>query len=101
MMSNGFFGIIPYFFAGNLTNSDSGSKTYHDSYEVFVNDDYVGNKVLINQSDEVRDIDGYLQGQGVAKFQSELDGGRYLIHAEDHSIAKRAKDVLNVYLSIR
>lgn len=96
---------FPYFLGFN--DDDNGNHGYggndkltHDTYNVFVNNDYVGNKVLVAQGEKVEDINGYLKTQGFRNFDSKLKGNSYSIscNADD---SKHMKDALNVYLHIR
>jgi len=73
----------------------------HDSYEVYVNGDYVGNKDLITQGEEISDIDKHLQLEGFKNFDEEVMGNHVDINTNDLADAKRIKQNLNVYLRIR
>ena len=97
--SRGYSSLIPFF-----SRTDGGKNegtNNHDSYEVYVNGDYVGNKSLITQGEEISDIDKHLQLQGFKNFDEEVMGNHVDINTEDLVEAKRIKQNLNVYLTIR
>jgi len=96
---NGNSSIIP-FYSGADDRKEQGTNN-HDSYEVYVNGDYVGNKSLITQGEEISDIDKHLQLQGFKDFDEEVMGNHVDINTEDLVEAKRIKQNLNVYLTIR
>lgn len=92
---NGFFPILI-----NRRDSDGGEKLYHDSYEVYVNKDYVGRKTLIAQNESVKDIENHLRLEGFRNFNTNLSGNQVLINSSTDE-AKDIKRNLSVYLSIR
>jgi hypothetical protein len=91
-------GIFPAY-AMNNANRDNQVKLQEDRYDVYVNDDFVGQKSLKNQGEHLSDIDGFLKQQGITDFTASLDGGHYKIRAEglDAEIA----DALKVYFNNR
>lgn len=91
-------GIIPpYIF--NADNSDNQVKLNEDSYDVYVNDDLVGQKSLKNEGEHLSDIDDFLKHQGISEFASSLDGDHYRIRTEGH--VNDIKDALEVYFNNR
>lgn len=101
MYGNGFGGPWPLPFVVNAKNEeDQYSKIAHDKYEVYVNDDFVGHKTLIAESEKIEDLDHYLKNQGFRNFYSKLEGNIYNINCvEDDS--SHMKEVLSVYLRLR
>lgn len=77
----------------------SSTKLSHDRYDVYVNQDYVGQKYLLTAQESVQDIDDFLKNEGISNFQSVVDGDHYHIKAieNEHKVA----DVLKVYLQNR
>lgn len=77
----------------------SSTKLSHDRYDVYVNQDYVGQKYLLSAQESVHDIDDFLKNEGITKFQSVADGDHYHIRAleNEHKVA----DILKVYLQNR
>lgn len=73
----------------------------HDSYEVYVNGEYVGNKSLITQGEEISDIDKHLQLEGFNTFDEKIMGNHVEISTNNLEEARRIKQNLNVYLRIR
>ncbi|MBC8059663.1 MAG: hypothetical protein H7Y18_03255 [Clostridiaceae bacterium] len=92
-------GGIP-FYTGIDYGKDEGIIN-HDSYEVYVNGDYVGNKSLLAQGEEISDIDKHLQLEGFRTFDEEVMGNHVDINTNDLEEARRIKQNLNVYLRIR
>jgi len=88
-------------FYARIYNEKSEGLINHDSYEVYVNGDYVGNKSLITQGEEISDIDKHLQLEGFKTFDEEVLGNHVDINTKDLDEAKRIKQNLNVYLKIR
>ncbi len=80
-------------------NDISSTKLSHDRYDVYVNQDYVGQKFLLTAQESVQDIDDFLRNEGINNFQSVVDGDHYHIRAveNEHKVA----DVLKVYLQNR
>ncbi|NLM34405.1 MAG: hypothetical protein GX206_03115 [Clostridiales bacterium] len=101
IFGNGVGGPWPLPFVMNAKNDeDQYTKIAHDKYEVYVNDDFVGHKTLIAQTEKVEDIDDYLKSQGFRNFRSELEGNIYNINCVEED-SSRMKEVLSVYLKIR
>lgn len=98
---NGFGGpwSLPFTMGVN-EDGDKFSKMTHDKYEVYVNDDFVGHKTLVAQTEKVEDIDDYLKTQGFKNFSSVLEGNLYKINCVEVD-SRRMKEVLSVYLKIR
>ena len=90
---------IPLF--TTIDNEKSEGVLNQDSYEVYVNGDYVGNKILITQGEEISDIDKHLQLGGFKDFDEDVIGNHVDIKTDDLEEARRIKQNLNVYLRIR
>lgn len=91
----------PWPFAGIGDADGSGDlKSRHDTYDVYVNDDFVGRKVLLNPSDKVDDVASFLHSRGVQDFSYEVSGDHFVIGTEDER-ADNVKRQLEVYLNIR
>jgi hypothetical protein len=102
MNNNDFFnstGIYP-FFLNSVQLDDNKTKLAHDSYDVYVNNDFVGRKELVTQTENPKDVEGYLKGQGFHNFNTSVNGGSILIKS-DNEEAESIKRNLNVYLKIR
>lgn len=94
--TNGELGIPPV----NL-DMYSDMKNAHDHYKVYVNGDFVGDKTILAQNEDIFDIENYLSQQGFADFSTELDGDHFIISTENPADAQAMKDALSVYLQIR
>lgn len=85
-----------------LTNgSDEATKMAHDAYQVYVNNEFVGSKILLAANEEVQDIDNFLKQRGFFDFGSSLDGNRYILQTDDAFQEKKMVENLQVYLQIR
>lgn len=77
----------------------STSKLSHDRYEVYVNGDYVGQKTLLNQIDDITDVNDFLRTHGLSNFKAHLDGDRYDIYAGREG--NKIRDALSIYFQNR
>ncbi|OPJ61209.1 hypothetical protein [Clostridium oryzae] len=75
-------------------------KTAHDSYNVYVNNDYVGKKVLVAQGERVEDIKSFLNTQGFTEFSSEIVGNAFNIVC-DEDAKEHIKEAVEVYIHNR
>lgn len=90
----------PLLINANRDVFSQNSKMAHDMYNVYVNKDYVGKKVLVAQGEKVEDINSFLKVQGFDEFKSRLEGNSYEIDC-DTDESKHMKEALQVYLRIR
>ena len=97
---NNGLGNIPLFnlFTGAVLDNEGRNSLQHDSYHVYVNDDFVGDKILMGESEGMSDVTSYLTSQGFHNFSANLDGNHFNIYSND---AAKIKKTLNVYLKIR
>lgn len=72
-----------------------------DSYEVYVNGDFVGRKVLYSQNEDISNISDYLSSNGYGDFTYIEEGNKFIIEDGDREEAEDMKRQLEVYLSIR
>ncbi len=70
-------------------------------YEVYVDEEFVGQKLLLGQSDSVQDVDFFLIQNGFQPFTSELEGERYRIYPTQKEQAASMKEQLGIYLQVR
>lgn len=77
-----------------------GMKMEHETYHVYVNNDFIGDKEIITQNDDVFNLEKYLKNEGFHKFDTKLEGNRFYIHS-DATESRKMKDTLNVHLHIR
>lgn len=91
-------GLFPAYAMNNL-DQENQVKLNEDKYDVFVNDDFVGQKSLKSQGENLSDIDDFLKQQGISDFTASLDGDHYKIKT-DGSNAEIA-GALNVYFNNR
>lgn len=95
--NNVFFG-FPF-----LAVSDEATelKNAHDTYDIFVNQEFVGKKSLLGENETIRDIESFLHQQGIEHFSTHLDGDHYVIEANNPHEVQHLKDVLTTYLQNR
>ncbi|WP_027340644.1 hypothetical protein [Halonatronum saccharophilum] len=76
-------------------------KLAHDRYHVYVNDDFVGNRALLTQNEDIFAVEDYLRKEGFEEFNTTLEGDHFMIEAYNDSEASKMKDMLETYLQIR
>jgi hypothetical protein len=96
-MENGNIPFVPVI----LGDDDTNLKLSHDRYHVFINGDFVGNKVILAQNEDVQDLGSYLQREGFHDFTTKLDGDHFMIEMFGSEQSETAKQQLNTYLKIR
>jgi hypothetical protein len=82
----------------NLSGISEDAKLTEDRYEIYLNQDFIGYKSLLNTSDELSDIDDFLKNQGIHEFQTRLDGDHYYVTSTNDD---RIRDVLTIYFQNR
>ena len=68
----------PIILTDGIEENDS-LKLSTDSYEVFVNDDKVGNKLLLTQTDDPNDLNDFLENNGFKNFKVNVVGNSIII----------------------
>jgi hypothetical protein len=76
-------------------------KMSHDRYDVYVNGEFVGHKTLLTQSEDITDVNDFLQAQGYQQFQANIEGDHYELQVEDEGISSEMKEALQIYLQNR
>jgi len=89
--------LIP--FINNGFNADADVKLNEDQYEVYVNGNFVGNKTLKTQGENLSDIDDFLKNQGFSNFSTSIEGNHYNIHTND--LNNDIPGALSVYFNNR
>jgi hypothetical protein len=80
---------------------EGAQKMPHDSYEVFVNEHFVGRKIVLAQNEDVFDVEDFLNDRGFHKFTTKLDGDRFFIQTDNTFQEQKMRENLEVYLQIR
>lgn len=70
----------------------------HNSYNVYVNDDYIGNKILFSHQEKIEDISDYLNNKGFYNFHAEVEGDHYHLQMSELDQGELVKDELHSYL---
>lgn len=86
-------------FGDNFTNSDI--KLNHDRYDVYVNGEFVGHKVLLTQSEDITDVNDFLKVQGFKGFEGRLNGDHYDLQVQDGQSSQDMREALQIYLQSR
>ncbi|OIJ13859.1 hypothetical protein BKP35_08770 [Anaerobacillus arseniciselenatis] len=82
-----------------LYNSDAlNLKNPHDTYDVYVNEEHIGKKILLTQADEIEDVGDFLKAQGIENVSTNLNGDHYVIKTDE---AQRVKNIIDAYLKNR
>jgi hypothetical protein len=84
-----------------LGDNDFAVKQAHDQYDVYVNGELVGHKVLLNETDHVDDVADFLTSRGIHDFTTNLEGDHYNVKVDDGGLEQDVKNNLTVYLDIR
>jgi hypothetical protein len=95
--SGGTGGFLP--FIQGVSNNVNPVKLNEDSYDVYVNNNFVGQKSLKNQGEQLSDIDDFLKHQGINEFSSSLNGDQYRIETEGQT--DDITNALEVYFNNR
>lgn len=99
--NNGFNGFWNFPVLWNKFGGDDySSKTAHDFYDIYVNKDYVGKKVLAAEGERIEDIKSFLKTQGFTEFSSELIGNEFSITCSE-AAKKHVKEAVDVYIHNR
>ncbi|MBE3592384.1 MAG: hypothetical protein IMW84_05865 [Thermoanaerobacter sp.] len=89
---------------GIIVTSDNGNanlKVPTDTFSIYVNGKYVGEKILIAQGDlGENSVKEYLMNQGFTDFNYTIDGKNIYIDTYEEN-AKNMINYLKVYLRIR
>lgn len=97
--NTGFYVGLPLLAAGLTDGHDT--KLTHDQYDVYVNHDYIGKKVLLAQNETPTDVEKFLVKQGFQGFTTEVTGDHIVIHAGRQEDTHNMKEILHSYLEIR
>jgi hypothetical protein len=81
-------------------DSDIGTKISHDRYEVYVNGDFIGHKMMLTKAEDITDVNDFLRSNGFTRFTAYLNGDQYHLKAENHQ-SKEMMNALNIYLMNR
>ncbi|RXJ02761.1 hypothetical protein DS745_05465 [Anaerobacillus alkaliphilus] len=92
---------IPIFFFTRGGGLAEDVKLNEDSYEVFVEGQYVGDKTLYAQNEDFHDIGDFLERQGFQNLEIELKGDHIIVHADNDDEKKQLRQALEVYLKNR
>lgn len=74
----------------------------HDVYAVYVNDDYVGDKVILTQGEDGRHaVQSFLESREFHDFHISRTGNQVSVKTGNSENAQKMKQNLHVYLQIR
>lgn len=94
--------MFPFLINQNDNNDDDGGKMPHDSYQVYVNGDYVGDHLSVAQGDgEWKAIETYLQERNFKDFKVNLEGNQISVEVEDKENMAHIRNHLEVYTQLR
>ncbi len=97
---NGFF-FLPLAMIADF-DREEGRKIAHDRQNVYVNGDYVGDKISLTQNDGgVKAIEDYLESRDFQGYKVTQEGDRIYIDVEDEIERENIKNHLEVYTQIR
>ena len=79
----------------------SDTKLEHETYEVYVDGEFIGEKLLVSQNEKPEDIPSYLTKEGYKDFQFQIEGNKIFINTINREISESMRNHLEVYLNIR
>lgn len=101
-MINGGSPFFLYPFNLNPDPDGDGNKIANDRYHVYVNGDYVGDKLSLSQGDEGwKSVEGYLKGRDFSGCRVTNDGDQIYVDVQDEELAEDIRNHLRVYTQIR
>ncbi len=80
---------------------DQSVKNVHDAYDVYVNDDFIGKKELVAETEDIENVLDFIRKSGVENAFAELKGDHYIVRLRDEDELEHVKQILKVYLSNR
>ena len=96
------FGYTPYNPFWGQTDQEDDGREANDFYRVFVNGEYIGDKLSVAQGDGgSHAVQDYLESRGFSGYDFKTEDRDVHIHAEDRRQLEDIKRHLSVYLSIR
>ncbi len=92
---------FPWFFGG-VREDERSAKIFHDIYHVYVNGDYVGDRISLAQGDGGwQAIDDYLKSRGFQNYEIMREGNRVYVEVLDEAQIDSIRNHLRVYTEIR
>ncbi|ARK29950.1 hypothetical protein [Halalkalibacter krulwichiae] len=70
-------------------------KNAHESYDLFVNEQYIGKKELTTPEDNMNHVVDFLHAQGIDDVSTQLKGDHFKVNTNDE---ERVVKVLKAYL---
>lgn len=89
----------PFPILGVNLDSENQVKLNEDTYEVYVNDEFVGHKTLKTAGEKLSDVEDFLRIQGIHDFSSTLRGDHFMI--QTNGDFEHLKEALSVYFNNR
>ncbi|GAE30613.1 hypothetical protein [Halalkalibacter hemicellulosilyticus] len=85
---------------GRFNASPQSIKNSHDTYDVYLEEDYIGKKELLTENDTIEDVLKFIESQGISDVEAHLKGDHYIIEAHTKDL-ERVKAVIETYLQNR
>ncbi len=76
-------------------------KQNREAYDVYVDNEYVGKKVMANEYEHIADIEDFLRGRGLQNFSTNLEGDHYEINVYNDDERSMIKENLKKYFNNR
>ncbi|MBU9710872.1 hypothetical protein [Evansella tamaricis] len=100
--STGMPGIVPVFLLPGVSEGDGRDvKLNEDSYDLYVNDDYIGKHSFLVQKEDASAITDFLNLQGFSHVNIEVTGDHIVVHPTDEEESDRMEKALKVFLKNR
>ncbi|MBU9724294.1 MULTISPECIES: hypothetical protein [Bacillaceae] len=94
-------GVLPMFLVNNAYDGDANVKLNEDSYDLYVNDDYIGKHTFLVQQEDASAISDFLHQQGFGHVNMEVTGDHIIVHSADNADTERIEKALSVFLKNR
>ncbi|MDG5787398.1 hypothetical protein QA612_07815 [Evansella sp. AB-P1] len=95
------FGINFRMLSDDPIDADANTKLSHDSYDVFVNNDYVGKHMLVSQNEDISNVSDFLHQQGFHNVNLEVRGDHIVVASDSPEDANKMHRALEVFLQNR
>ncbi|ADU32366.1 hypothetical protein [Evansella cellulosilytica] len=97
----GIAGLPIRFITGGADDDQHDMKLNHDSYDVYVEDHYVGKHTMLVQKEDATAITDFLKKQGFTNANLEVDGDHIVVHSQSVEESKEMEKAIKVFLQNR
>ncbi|SDZ66826.1 hypothetical protein SAMN05421736_12811 [Evansella caseinilytica] len=99
--TTGFTFGLPLFFLNEEFGEDYDVKLNDDRYQIYVNEEYVGDHTMFLPKEDASAVVDFLHTQGFKHVNMEVNGDHIVIHTESREEAEQMETALKVYVRNR